>query len=585
MKNDCMNKKELLALGVIFVLSVIIRFAVCGDVILTRTYPDELRYYQIAWSIASGNGIKIYNAHTNFSKILYSLLISPAFIVGDTLIWIKLIEFINALLVSLTIPVAYLFSRRIINGTWLRLLACVLCAILPDFVYSMTYMSEVAFLPMATMLLYLMFDLLDTKLELKRNIIRGLFVGVGIYITYLAKEIALVFVILVFVLGVLFAARKNTNMFWVCFITCVSFAICFILAKVTVFRGMGSSYNQTGLEILAQPGRIKFLIYGFFYYLINTLFSGGVLIIVPVLRYKELSNRAKNLLQLCTTLILLSAATVAYTITVREDFEFGLPRAHMRYICYIWPVLVVVLLSLFESLEKSMNALVLEAICVFMLIGVFMFRGAFDASGRDQQMLDLLVRNQEKLLTGYKLLIAAIMAIAALGNKRFRKPALVFAVLLFVVIQLGNNYYGIKHNRKVNKVNEQQMRDVEELSELIGSNKDKTFVVIGDNSMLNKEQNLIDTLLINDNVYVMNCDYFLNGQSEDGLNVMTTEVGSLLPECNFIFGKSVDYVLIKRDSSVWFDKNDYQDMTSENEIVATYYIDGQEVVPHLALVD
>lgn len=73
MKYNILRKKlathEILVVFLLFIISVLVRFFIANRFPLNiQCYPDELRYYHIASSIANGTGISIYNAATDFQK-------------------------------------------------------------------------------------------------------------------------------------------------------------------------------------------------------------------------------------------------------------------------------------------------------------------------------------------------------------------------------------------------------------------------------------------------------------------------------------------------------------------------------------
>ena len=69
------------------------------------------------------------------------------------------------------------------------------------------------------------------------------------------------------------------------------------------------------------------MLYGFVYYVANAVLAFGIFpVLFPLINWRSLSNNAKRLFVFLILLLLVSAAVVAYTITVREDF----PNAHSK---------------------------------------------------------------------------------------------------------------------------------------------------------------------------------------------------------------------------------------------------------------
>ena len=107
---------DCILIAFIFGFSVILRYLISDFTKTIYIYPDELRYYMIAESIIDGRGITIYNGYTDFQKILYSLCIAPAFLFDDTIIQIKIISLINAIVMSSGIFPVYFLAKKILNN-------------------------------------------------------------------------------------------------------------------------------------------------------------------------------------------------------------------------------------------------------------------------------------------------------------------------------------------------------------------------------------------------------------------------------------------------------------------------------------
>lgn len=107
------DKKGLLALVIVFFfISFFVRFGVADFLKQLSIYGDELTYLSVAKSISAGAGVLVYGHPFNFQNFLYSIVISPAFMVtSDDLLQIKIVALINALIMSLGVFPVYLMAN------------------------------------------------------------------------------------------------------------------------------------------------------------------------------------------------------------------------------------------------------------------------------------------------------------------------------------------------------------------------------------------------------------------------------------------------------------------------------------------
>ena len=172
----------------IFIFATLVRYLLAHFMKTLYVYNDELRYYQIAESIANGRGIRIYNGHVDYQKILYSIILAPAFLFKTRWSQQTAIALINSVIICSTVFPTVLICRQIKTSKKNTYLSCLLTLILPDMSYSMTFMSEVCFLPLSMWILYGCLYLLSSKISIKKNIILSVFIGFLIYCLYLNTQ-------------------------------------------------------------------------------------------------------------------------------------------------------------------------------------------------------------------------------------------------------------------------------------------------------------------------------------------------------------------------------------------------------------
>src|SRR5438105_14616321 len=102
--------------------------------------PDEFSYGELARSIAAHASI------ASGDRIVYPLLISPAYLVSDPELAYALVKAINAVLISSTAIPAYLLARRVLPQRS-ALLAAALAVAVPSLTYAGELLSENAAYP------------------------------------------------------------------------------------------------------------------------------------------------------------------------------------------------------------------------------------------------------------------------------------------------------------------------------------------------------------------------------------------------------------------------------------------------------
>ncbi len=541
----------------LFCISVLIRFVFANYIKYLVIYPDEFRYYSIAANLAAGRGLLIYNVPTSFQKIFYSFFLIPSFLFKEKSTQMLAASLINALIMSSAIFPFYLLAKRLIPYRYKTIgVLLTLFIIMPDLTYTMMYVSEVVFLPLAMWLLLGCHILFGSRALLKHPRIFSVILGIGFYAGYLCKEIALVFPISCFGLLVLESIWHIRNRkylktvmpqkFLDLFFAVAVFAGLFILFKMTLFSGLGNSYDQTGISILFEEGRVRFMIHGFIYYIIYVLFASGFLpLTFPFVYYDDMSAKQRRFFALLWLLILSSAAVVAYTITVREDFGLNEPRAHLRYILYIWMPLMCIFISLSHT-QLSQKKYILWGIPLLAsFAAAYIFRGVEPGSLIDQTPLKYMFYFGAGILRLRWLLIPlTIVSIFLWVWDRRLLYILFFSA--FAILQICNNYYCIYVFHLTNQVSKTAYTEVSQIEELINQNPDKNFLVVAQD--LDDTQKLIDTWLIYDNIWTVSADSIKTYQSHLGTDLTHTQLSSYIWGQADIALQTVDYILVREDA-------------------------------------
>ena len=422
---------------------VAVVFAVCAVVYgVLSSYPrelavysDELRYLDVARSLWQGRGLRVRNMPSDYQKILYPLFILPALALKTTAAQITAIGWLNALYASSAVFPAYALCRATGQNRRRTVFLIGAVALLPTMSAASTFMSETVFLPLSLWQIYFLLRAMQAMPKARVGWCAA--AGVWCYLLYLNKEVALYYLIAWVLVRawVLWQDRSSWRAELACNAALFgSFAACFVLAKLTLFRGLGNSYNQTGWLSAEQWGFLPFAI------VCDVLFTVLAFGVFPVLlpavglcRPAKGSDPVHTQLPLFLLLSLfVGVGVIAWSITVREDLHSPSPRQHMRYLEPLFmPLLLVTLNTLDEKLSTTRRRL-LAVLTAAWGVGFIVLCRAIGAGAGDNTLLqwfDFVADRLDRLpvlgLNGWLLVWRCIIAagVACIGVLLLRHKA------------------------------------------------------------------------------------------------------------------------------------------------------------------
>ncbi|MBR2067259.1 MAG: hypothetical protein IJ875_03240, partial [Solobacterium sp.] len=206
MLKDRKQRKDIFIVLILFLFSILYHYFIGDFTKGLETYPDELRYFSIARSIARGEGFLIRGINYGYQKIMYSLFLSPIFWFKDPALIVKLINLLNSVAMASTVIPAYRIAKRIRANQLATYLFCFFVAIWSETIITMTFMAEVIYWPLC-------FWFIDLWLSIqeKGNAWKIVLLGVVCYMGYLTKEIflALFLGVIFFSIGKICLALKK----------------------------------------------------------------------------------------------------------------------------------------------------------------------------------------------------------------------------------------------------------------------------------------------------------------------------------------------------------------------------------------
>ena len=416
-------------------------------------YSDELRYLDIARSLWQGRGLRVRNMPSDYQKILYPLFLLPALALKNTAAQITAIGWLNAVYMASAVFPAYALAGAMgLNRRRTAFLVGV-TAVIPTMSAASTFMSETVFLPLSLWQIY--FFLRAMLAQPKARVGWCVLAGAFCYLLYLNKEVALYYLIAwVLVRAWVWwhdKAEWKTELLTTAALL-GSFLVCFLLAKATLFRGLGNSYNQTGWLNGEQWRFLPFAL------ACDALFTVLAFWVFPVLlplcglqRPRKGSDPRRTQLPLFLLLCMgVGVAVIAWSITVREDLHSPSPRQHMRYLePLLIPLLAVTMQQLDETLSRTRRRF-LAVLTAVWGVGFVLVCRAIGAGAGDNTLLqwfDFVADRLDRLsvldLTGWLAVwrVAIVLGVAALGvlliRRRGRRALAAAALAICVLCYAG----------------------------------------------------------------------------------------------------------------------------------------------------
>lgn len=403
------DKKDIPAVLALYISGVVIHYLIGSFPKRITVLADELLYYSIAQSIHNGTGVLCLNAHTEFNKVLYSLVLSPFFGIGDPVLRVKMITLFNSALIMSSVILVFLIGRELGLNRANTYLSLLITLMFPDMMYSISFMSENLSLPV-TLLSVLVWFRIGSGGRVRRTLCSAA-LGCLCYAGYLCKNVFLAFVVSFALFEAAYPLfiylvyrgerpRKRLREYYsgdrliCCGIVLVVFAVCYAAGSVLLYGGSDGNAAgafSAGLRIFRDPYALLYTLYAFAYLFAASLIAVLALpIAYPAAGFKRLSRSAQSAFSFLTLYLAVSCATIAYTVSLREDIGTTLPRVHLRYLGAVLLLLIVVFFKVLQ--DKAESDKPVRGQCVrsifAALLACLVFKGTH-YNTVDQSMLDI----------------------------------------------------------------------------------------------------------------------------------------------------------------------------------------------------
>ncbi len=511
------HKKENRFVWAVFWISVIVRTVLgCYYPRTVNCYPDEALYLSAAASLWNRHQVLAFNLPTDFGKIGYSLLIAPAFAISDLRVRTMVIGFISALVMSLGLFPVNALAKKLLKEERFRRWSLLFYALSATMTYSMTYASEVLFIPVMVFLIYLIYQLLTDAWQGKKKIRMSAVTILVWLLAYLVKELVLVIpvaLVLYFVtdriLGAICrkgmkkdGAEPGEKQTWKFLLALLLMAVACI--GIYLFSNAGTQYYQLGFDLPFLQERFWYLLYGTLFFIVSTLIAFLFLpVLYPVIFGRAMEENARKLCLFLVYVIVITAAVVSYTIYIYEDYPSLTPRAHIRYVEYLFVPFLILLFHLLEQKRPAFSFKQVGILSVILGICLLTFTG-FNGQTIDHTMLFFVqVFSQDgHTFLPYKarLCVLLLIVIVAIFTYLFYNKSKFFITLLLsgiLIVSLGNNILSTYVQYKTHTHTQAETAEAEQVCDFVRAHAD---VGVGVLEPVTHEE-LLDTFLIDcDNV-------------------------------------------------------------------------------------
>lgn len=552
-------------------------------------YSDELRYLELARNMLNGK-LSVHNIDVDYQKILYSLLITPAFLMKSPIMQIRVIGWINCLISASAVIPVWLLVRNTLLSNGKRYFIIVMTGVMPYTLLTMTFMSEVLFFPLSLWVLWAGYHLFYEQ-NMKKQVKYVILFGALCYILYLNKEIALYYLI-AYILVVSVSAigdRKNRkSQLLLCIVTITVFIVCFVAMKVFIFSGMGNSYNQMSVKSVLSLEKIMYMCYAFVYNGLFALIAFGVfpvLLTITGLLRGDLSHKKFFWFVLLAWII--GIGTIVYTISVREDFPNISIRQHIRY---LEPLLIPFLIEMFQyGPRKVERKWILAGTVIFCILTAVFLRQIGVGSPADQQSLayytevvnevNRMLKSSNWGVWSVKLIVVVVcVTLVVLLYKRSYKCFLCFFAGCFCVVNVINCYLVYQDYRNYYQITKNEQLEMVEVASMLKEVEGNILIISPQG--LGDDNRLIDTYLDFQNTYITSVEYpdkdpnqitlYIDMENTLSDNVIQLDSEKVIAEYPYEYYDDLTHVeYILADSNV---------KLSNVEIIGTYQIEYEYVL-------
>ena len=346
-KGNKTDHLDMILLWILIIIHTAILFWIADFSKKAISYPDEIVYYDLAKSLHDGTAFHVHETLYGFRNLAYPLLLSPLMAISNTLLRVRLISVLNAILMSVTaFPVWMLCREMKMRRAW-RWITVAVVLIWPDIITAGTFMSETLYWPLTAFAGWFCVCSLT-----RRKIGWAVLAGAACYGCYFCKELGMCFPLaygaMQFADPLFQAFRRDGTKrsfgtrlaAWLKSVDWKSLIV-FVIAFAALYLGMNRLLlsNVDSIYVASAQSVSIFSVYNLLYFarsvLVYFLAVTGAFLVLPVLlpltRFRSLKEEVRKGWLFGMILLLGTVVTVSYIIGILEDLGLERTRLHLRY--------------------------------------------------------------------------------------------------------------------------------------------------------------------------------------------------------------------------------------------------------------
>jgi len=485
----------------VYVLFSAVRFILAVlTTVSPSIYPDEPLYINLAKSIAT-QGKTLFNAQRiNYIFLLYSVMISPLYLITDAVDVFRSVQALNSLIITLSVFPVFALAKQITGNRGKAWVAVLFVLLLPDMALSRYILEENLAYPVQFTAFLLVYKSLKDGGKPGTLIMA---VGVCALLPFIKPYLLAVggaFCLALWIKAVMTRGGKDALRALICSVSLPLLVFLLYKGSLHIFTQTSGTekvfyVSNIGLPTLAQI--VNTLKASSLYLYFFTVACCVLPVLVPVGHTGKLTKDNRNFIFFTLIAWLVTILGSCYTINLNEmSGNFLSGRVHLRYIdAYLLPFILMCMTA--EMNDRRINK-TLGVLFVMMLLGNFLLGAAASTSG-DGNILDILpmamfiknvwMDNPKPLLQALLIVgsASAVLVMCFRGwSRRVRQVTLCLLALMFAL----NNAAGY-HSKLSTSAD--LTRDAREIGRIVGS---APAIIVAKNGEINTDETTaLDTYL------------------------------------------------------------------------------------------
>ncbi len=545
------NKNEWSLIITLFILSSATRFAI-GDYFKNiHVYGDDLVYYQMAESFVHGLGFRINNVVWPY-RILYSILISPAFLFSERHIQMSVIQLINSIVISSTIFPYSILVRQLLNSRKMRILAYSLFVLSSDLCYSLTFMSENLLFPLGMwgVCLTMLYVWHSNEPYFRFRPLYVLFLGILLYTLTTIKESGIILfpaVICMLVADTLWILikKKETQILKTRILDLLILVSTFFLLRFIgkhTWMYLDRSLSTSGISHTNAFNVLSILHISIYLLVVYIIGVGVIPFIIPACYFTQTGSKQQKMYTFSVIMLLVGMLALGYYINYLHLFINGIPISHFRYIIYMWLPIQICFFSTMEQNHTSLKSNHIFGFAVPVILCAIIFRGSIDGSTVDQTVTYYIIRFFNDKIIIYKIGLVIIALTTVPLIRKHKKVFFTMFVIIFWSLQVLNNALIIKYHHQDYYLDDDIYAQISPLESRIKNDISHNYLIVAIQNST-RQQRLADTFFNRPNVYTVYYDTYINLLKSKNLSPDINNVYNYL-NLRYSDLKHIDYIIL-----------------------------------------